>query len=219
MLAGSLYPYSAHSANPHMILKKFFNDLNILTFGKYDRIPENLRVNIVEIDDTKEGASMRKLVELVKGDSSSKFAVFANYYSRCLDIKNALAENGIESSVCVNETNVEDRILEYSQFGSKNRVMISNDLVARGLDFSMDHTVLYHLPENPGSLISRIGRVTKNGNKGTATVFIRPSESDIIKYLNPGELWSNVFKFYSKKVKKTKFKSILEYDAGVEDEI
>ena len=142
-----MYPYSTHSTDPQGILKRLFNNLKIFSYGKYDKIPEGLKVNIVEIDESKTGVSIHKLVDIVKSDSSSKIVVFANYYSECANIQKALAENGVKSSMCLNETSIEQRILEYNRFGEKNKVLISNDLAARGLDINANHAILYHLPE------------------------------------------------------------------------
>ena len=213
ILAGSLYPNAAHSPNPLSILQKSFKNLKVFSSENHERIPENLKINIIEVDDTKEGSVMKLLMDLIQVNKKQRFTIFSNSVSRCMDIKKALSDSRINSSLMLADMFIEERIEEYSKFNHHNNILISIDIAARGLDYMADHAVLYNLPGSPSSLVNKIGRVGRNGNHGIVTCFLPKKQMEISNYLKPGGLWKDVFAYYSTRTKKkVKFQNILDYD-------
>ena len=140
--------------------------------------------------------------------------IFSNFIRKCLNIKKNLEENEIRSNIMLSSMELEDRIEEYAEFNSHNRVLISIDIAARGLEIQADHVILYNLPRSAGSLISKIGRVGRNGKDGTVTCFFNKSEMEIAKYLKAGNSLDDIFKYYSIRTKKKiKIHSVLDFDS------
>jgi translation initiation factor 4A len=62
------------------------------------------------------------------------------------------------------------------------RILISTDLLARGIDVQQVSVVInYDLPHKKESYIHRIGRSGRFGRKGTAINFVTPREAEFLK--------------------------------------
>jgi len=60
------------------------------------------------------------------------------------------------------------------------RILISTDLVARGVDiFEVSHVINFGLPETPGAYIHRIGRTGRVDKQGIAISIITPAEEQV----------------------------------------
>jgi ATP-dependent RNA helicase RhlE len=60
------------------------------------------------------------------------------------------------------------------------RILISTDLVARGVDiFEVSHVINFGLPETPGAYIHRIGRTGRVDKEGIAISIITPAEEPL----------------------------------------
>jgi ATP-dependent RNA helicase RhlE len=75
------------------------------------------------------------------------------------------------------------RINALEDFKAGNiRILISTDLVARGVDiFEVSHVINFGLPEIPGAYIHRIGRTGRADKKGIAISFMSHNEKDELK--------------------------------------
>ncbi len=75
------------------------------------------------------------------------------------------------------------RINNLEDFKAGNiRILISTDLVARGVDiFEVSHVINFGLPEIPGAYIHRIGRTGRADKKGIAISFMSHNEKDELK--------------------------------------
>jgi len=71
--------------------------------------------------------------------------------------------------------------------GFKNKdfnILVATDVAARGIDISdLTHVINFSLPQELESYVHRIGRTGRAGKKGTAILFIAPSESYRVKRL------------------------------------
>ncbi len=62
------------------------------------------------------------------------------------------------------------------------RILISTDLLARGIDVQQISVVInYDLPNRKESYIHRIGRSDRFGRKGTAINFVTPRDATFLK--------------------------------------
>jgi len=75
------------------------------------------------------------------------------------------------------------RINALEDFKAGNiRILISTDLVARGVDiFEVSHVINFGLPEIPGAYIHRIGRTGRADKKGIAISLMSHNEKDELK--------------------------------------
>ena len=67
----------------------------------------------------------------------------------------------------------------------KTRILITTDLLARGIDIPQVNLVInYDLPPNKETYIHRIGRCGRFGKKGIAISFVKMQDQSDIKSLN-----------------------------------
>jgi len=61
------------------------------------------------------------------------------------------------------------------------RILVTTDLVARGLDISnISHVINFEMAETPGDYINRIGRTGRADKEGAALSFVTPKEVDAL---------------------------------------
>jgi superfamily II DNA/RNA helicase len=75
------------------------------------------------------------------------------------------------------------QIMKEFRTGS-SRVLISTDLLARGIDVQQVSLVInYELPLSKESYLHRIGRSGRFGRKGTSINFVTPKDANFLKEL------------------------------------
>lgn len=63
-------------------------------------------------------------------------------------------------------------------------ILVATDVAARGIDIAdLTHVINYSLPQNTEAYVHRIGRTGRAGKKGTAIIFITPSEYRKLMFL------------------------------------
>jgi len=86
------------------------------------------------------------------------------------------------------DQNERDKIMREFRTGS-SRVLITTDLLARGIDIQQVSLVInYDLPTSKEKYIHRIGRSGRFGRKGVAVNFVTPADS---KFLQETEKFYN----------------------------
>jgi len=82
-----------------------------------------------------------------------------------------------------------------------NGVLISTDVAARGLDIpAVDWIVQFDPPDDPREYIHRVGRTARMGAKGRALMFLLPTETNFLKYLNSAKVPLNEYEFKEDKL-------------------
>jgi ATP-dependent RNA helicase RhlE len=122
------------------------------------------------------------LEQLLKGDDSmSKVLVFSDN-KKLADVLHDKISPNFEGEIGVIHSNKSQnyRFNALKQFDSgKYRVLISTDIMARGLDISdVSHVINMSLPEHPGDYLHRIGRTGRANKAGIAISFISESEQE-----------------------------------------
>lgn len=79
----------------------------------------------------------------------------------------------------------EERVLIFKTFrAADSGVLFSTDVAARGLDLpSVDWIVQFNAPATPADYVHRVGRTARVGHKGSALLFLVPSELPFISQL------------------------------------
>lgn len=212
ILAGALMPNSAYSPSPFPILAKSFSGLKMVASDCFKKIPTDLKFNLVKISKNPDSLTAEKLIALIK-PSNQKFVIFANFISRCHDIYSELVKNRITASVITSDMYIEERIEDFFDFFQDTQVLISMNIVSRGLEFNADHIVLYNLPSTLTSFVNKIGRVGRRGRPGEVTLLLNEDEIGIMEHLKPGNDWEEVYKYYAARCKKkSKFQSVLDIE-------
>ncbi|XP_049851156.1 ATP-dependent RNA helicase ddx24-like [Schistocerca gregaria] len=104
--------------------------------------------------------------------------VFVNSISSIKKIIDCLRLLGVPSWGMHANMQQRQRLKVLSKFRSDaNSVLISTDLLSRGLDIpSIDYVIHYHVPSSAELYVHRSGRTARAYNPGIALVFVGPSE-------------------------------------------
>ena len=120
----------------------------------------------------------------------SQAMIYCNNKKTVEQVAEEMSKSGYAISCMYGEMQQQDRDRVMKEFRSGNtRVLISTDLLARGIDvYQVSLVINFDLPYNRDTYIHRIGRSGRFGRKGTAINFITPEDKDelvnIQKYYN-----------------------------------
>jgi translation initiation factor 4A len=126
----------------------------------------------------KEDWKFEVLCDLYKQLNISQALVYCNKRQRADWLADKMRENGFPLSVIHGEMTVDERKARMSEFRSGAvRVMISTDMLARGIDVQQVSLVInYELPVKREDYIHRIGRAGRFGRKGVTINLIAPED-------------------------------------------
>jgi translation initiation factor 4A len=122
-------------------------------------------------DDTQKYDTLKDLFSVF---SVSQCIIYCNSVRRVTDLYEAMVQDGYP--VCQIHSNLDksERLKSYTEFSKgSQRVLISSNVTARGIDIQQVSTVInFDLPKCSNIYLHRIGRSGRWGRKGTAINFI-----------------------------------------------
>jgi translation initiation factor 4A len=126
----------------------------------------------------KEEWKFEVLCDLYQQLNISQALVYCNKRQRADWLADKMRQNGFPLSVIHGEMPVEERKARMAEFRSGAvRVMISTDMLARGIDVQQVSLVInYELPVKREDYIHRIGRAGRFGRKGVTINLIAPED-------------------------------------------
>jgi len=126
----------------------------------------------------KEEWKFEVLCDLYQQLNISQALVYCNKRQRADWLADKMRQNGFPLSVIHGEMPVEERKARMSEFRTGAvRVMISTDMLARGIDVQQVSLVInYELPVKREDYIHRIGRAGRFGRKGVTINLIAPED-------------------------------------------
>lgn len=126
----------------------------------------------------KEEWKFEVLCDLYQQLNIAQALIYCNKRQRADWLAEKMAQQGFPLSVIHGEMDVEERKKRMSDFRTGSvRVMISTDLLARGIDVQGVSLVInYELPVQKENYIHRIGRAGRYGRKGVTINLISPEE-------------------------------------------
>jgi translation initiation factor 4A len=125
------------------------------------------------------------LMDLFDALSVAQCIIYCNTKKEVMKVSDVLLENGHTVNSIHGEKDQEERkrIMEEFRKGS-SRVLISTDLLARGIDVQQVSLVVnYDMPNNVENYIHRIGRSGRFGRKGVSINFVTYKERSKISSL------------------------------------
>lgn len=125
------------------------------------------------------------LVDLYENIDIQQAMIYANTKKKVIEIGQKMTESDFTVSLIHGDLPPEGRetIMKDFRTGS-TRVLISTDLLARGIDVQQVNLVInYDLPSNFESYLHRIGRSGRFGRKGVAINFVTAQDSMYLKEL------------------------------------
>lgn len=140
----------------------------------------DISVQFYRIDGTKKREKLLEILQSVKGRS----LVFSYDQYVCEDVFNHLKSNGQSVDRIHGKQNPAERSAVVQNFrNGKYKVLVTTDLLARGLDFEdVDYVINFDLSENIDSFRHRMGRTGRAGRKGHSISLVSHLDQD--KYIS-----------------------------------
>ena len=134
-----------------------------------------------EVNDYK----FETLCDLYSLISVSQTIIYCNHYQSVVQLTRKMQENNFKVSCIHGNMDIAEREEAMKNFRSMvSRVLISTDLMGRGIDIQQVSVVInYDLPLKIESYIHRIGRSGRYGRKGTAINLLNGADSKKVKEL------------------------------------
>ncbi len=125
------------------------------------------------------------ICNLYKWISVNQSMVYTNTINRAIELRDLLQENNFTVSLIHSKMDMTDRIKIMQDFrAGKSRVLISTDLLSRGIDVHQVALVVnYDLPKNKQCYLHRIGRSGRYGKRGVSVSFVTQRDHYILKDL------------------------------------
>jgi translation initiation factor 4A len=174
--------YSATMPNDILLLTKEFmkNPIQILV-KKEDLTLEGISQYYISLETEQE--KYETLCDLYKTISIGQSMIYCSSKKKVIWLSEKLSEEGYPvSSIHGDITQVDrDKIMKNFRKG-ETRVLITTDLLARGIDVKAVSLVInYDLPEDMQSYIHRIGRTGRFGRKGWAINFVMKTDDKYMR--------------------------------------
>lgn len=152
---------------------------------------EGIRQYMIELP--KEEWKIEALIDIYSQLNINQAMIYCNKRQRVEWLSEKLQSQGFPVNYIHGEMEVSERKRRMADFRSgSTRVLISTDLLARGIDVQQVSLVInYELPTNQENYIHRIGRSGRFGRKGVAINLIGPDEV---------EMKSQIEKYYTTKI-------------------
>lgn len=162
---------------------------NIIMKENYSRILLNTDevtlegINQYFINVIHDNQKLDTLIDLYAKISISQSIIYVNTIKRAEWLHNRLIERGYAVSIIHSNFKLRDRKRILSNFArGDTRVLISTDLLARGIDIQQISVVInYDIPFDIENYIHRIGRSGRYGRKGCGINFMTMDDIDKIK--------------------------------------
>ena len=104
--------------------------------------------------------------------------VFTSKQDRAKYLNHIIAKESFPSCACFSSMPMEQRLKIVNEFKEgKFRIMVSTDLLGRGIDIEKINIVInYDMPNETDQYLHRVGRAGRYGTKGLAVSFISSPE-------------------------------------------
>jgi superfamily II DNA/RNA helicase len=119
------------------------------------------------------------LIDIYNLLNISQCIIYVNYKNKLMDLYDKLIENKYPVDYMHGEVTKEERENKLLNFkNGKTRILLSTDLLARGIDVQQLNLVInFDLPKSKETYIHRIGRSGRYGRKGVAINLINNREA------------------------------------------
>jgi len=134
------------------------------------------------VSEEKKGPLLRHLIQ---SKDMKQVLIFTSSIQKATQVANKLRNNGIDAQPIHSKKSQGARTDLLAKFKhGKLRVLVSTDLLARGIDIGfLPYVVNYELPRSPKDFIHRIGRTGRAESPGEAISLITPQETHHFKVI------------------------------------
>jgi translation initiation factor 4A len=165
----------------YILAEKFMRNPIKITVKTEQLTLEGIKQFYINLED--DNQKYDALKDLFSTFSLSQCIIYCNSIRRVADLAEAMIQDGYP--VCQIHSNLDkvERQKNYESFRSgKERVLISSNVTARGIDIQQVSTVInFDIPKCPNTYLHRIGRSGRWGRKGAAINFITRRDYRLLK--------------------------------------
>ena len=177
--------FSATLSEKCLLLTKYFMNEPINIFVKKDELTLE-GINQYYINVEKEDWKLDILCDLYETITVSQTVIFCSSKKKVIWLQKELEDREFTTSIIHGDMLNDERTKVMNEFRSgSSRILISTDLLARGIDVQQVSLVInYDIPngiEGRDNYIHRIGRSGRFGRKGVAINFVRYEDVDMIR--------------------------------------
>jgi ATP-dependent RNA helicase RhlE len=123
------------------------------------------------------------LENILKEYEDKKFVVFVRTKIRAERVVAAMERVGVKTTFLHGGIEQKERFKILDAFrDGKERVLITTDVAARGIDIpNVEYVINYDLPDNPENYVHRVGRTGRGTNRGQALSFCSDGEKELLE--------------------------------------
>lgn len=171
---------------------KFMNEPTVLSVKKEQLTLEGISQYYIHTETDK--LKYDAITDLYESIIINQLIIYCNTKQRVIYLTDNLHNDGFTCACIHSDLTTKERMAIMKDFRKGDiRVLISTDLLARGIDVQQVSLVInYDLPRNIESYIHRIGRSGRYGRKGFALNFISKTDYDNMHHIE---------KFYNTQIK------------------
>jgi translation initiation factor 4A len=165
------------------VTKRFMRDPVRILVKKEELTLDGIRQFYIDVN--KEEWKLETLCDLYETVTITQAVIFCNTRRKVDQLTHSMTDRGFVVSSMHGDMEQKERdgIMKEFRSGS-SRVLITTDLLARGIDVQQVSLVInYDLPSNRENYIHRIGRGGRFGRKGVAINFVTEEDSRMLKDL------------------------------------
>lgn len=164
----------------HLTQKIMRNPVNIIVKTEMLTL-EGIKQYYVNLNNDNEKYSTLK--DLFETFSVSQCIIYCNSVKRVQDLYDAMRGDGYPVCQIHSSLDKNERLKNYKEFKEGNqRVLISSNVTARGIDVQQVSTVInFDIPKSKETYLHRIGRSGRWGRKGVAINFITRRDINLLK--------------------------------------
>jgi len=160
------------------LANRFMEDSEKILVNKEQLTLEGIQQFFIKLDNYSWKYDV--LIDLYSMINMNQCIIYVNSRNSLYNLLEKLKQNDYPVSCIHGELSSDDRKIEMDNFRSgKTRIMISTDLLARGIDIQQLSLVInFDLPYNKETYIHRIGRSGRYGRKGVSINLVLTKEID-----------------------------------------
>eukprot|EP00741_Cyanophora_paradoxa_P017218 tig00020961_g16630.t1 len=170
------------------LLEEKFPDAIRISTAELHAPVATLKQEFIPVASSEKRAKLVEMLELSGYRNKKRRAiVFCNTMDSCRATDHFLNEMDFETACYHGEMPVERRTESFEAFksGEKN-ILVCTDIAARGLDYDVDHVIIFDFPRNRTDYLHRAGRTARAGNKGTVTSLVTKRDMTLANAIRDG---------------------------------
>ena len=165
----------------HGLTEKFMRDpIKILVKSEMLSLEGIAQYYVALEDDSNKYCTLKDLYGKI---SMSQCIIYCNSVKKVSDLHEAMVADGYPACCIHSNMDKDERVESYNNFKTgKNRVLISSNVTARGIDIQQVSTVInFDIPRDVYTYLHRIGRSGRWGRKGVGINFVTKRDFRKIK--------------------------------------